>query len=212
MPCAAPRQRSASTERCTSFSTSTGHGNERCSRLRERHALPAAELRRQRQPPGSGIDDAGRADPDRLSLVRIDLRPPRAPSAAAARTSSSSASAIRASRRALTRRRSVATHVAVQVGDQDEQLVGADVDAEHVAEIGTEPEQARRGPGRRGSAGRRRALSTTSRLEQDSRRRSLTVGFESPIDLRQLGARDRPVARGSRAEPAAELIRRRSCG
>ena len=47
-------------------------GEGRLQAAREPDPLPAAELRRERDPARHGVDDAGRADTDRLQAAPVD--------------------------------------------------------------------------------------------------------------------------------------------
>jgi len=129
---------------------------------REPDSFPAGELRRERDATVSRIDDAWSPDRDRLQARArnaglIERSPRRRP---------------RLRENDLRSRAPVglsafgADDAAVQIGDEREDLVRADVDAEDVAEVGTEGEDPGAGPGSSRSAIRGRLAHVPSLDEE----------------------------------------------
>ena len=134
------------TERCTSLSTSTEHGNAGSSRLASR--IPS-------QPPSWGAS---------VTLPDTGSTTPGVPTPTACRLPRSTAGGrkdlVRRGRDEIeegirvlpvafapVRRRTAPSTSPVEVGDDHQHLVGADVDAEHVAQVAAKAEQTGARPG-----------------------------------------------------------------
>ena len=181
-------------ERCTSLSTSTEQGT-RLSRLASR-SLPTAELGRQRHSARYRIDDARRADTDRPLQAAPVHRGGRQDSSVAAPNLEKSS--LRSAMRSVGVGR--ADHLARQIGDDDQDLVRADVDPEHVAQVAAEAEQ--RAPARAWPSGVQAG---------DSFRH--IPGREQKLHRAVDGRLDRPVALANSAReigPSARIVRRRA--
>ena len=107
-------------------------GEHRLQPAREPDPLPAAELGRQRDPARYGVDDAWRADADRLQAAPVDRGTRRGLRPSRHRRDSRRVSAVCRSLRARPAADG-SDHLAREVGDDDQHLVRADVDAEHMA-------------------------------------------------------------------------------
>ena len=117
-----------------------GAGKRRLQPAGEPDPLPAAELRRQGDPAGRRVDDAGRADADRLQTAPLDSRGGkdlvgRVADEVEQRVGGLPLESARPST-------NDAEHLAREVGRDDQHLVRADVDAEHMTQIAAEAEEA----------------------------------------------------------------------
>ena len=206
MPCAEPRQRSPRTERCTSLSTSTEQGNAGSSRLASRIPSQPPSWGASVTLPDTGSTTPGVPTPTACRLLRSTAAVARTSSVACADEIEESVGGLPIARARPASDR--ADHLAREVGDHDQHLVGADVDAEHMAQVAAEAEQAGARPGTP-----RRGVETGDAFRQVP---GLEQKLHRAVDGRlgeaghpgQLRAGDRPVgadrAQHSRRVEAAE--------
>ena len=173
------------------MSTSTEQGNDGSSRRGESDALPPAELGCQRDPARHRVDDARRTDTHGLQAAPLD---PGGGEDLLRRGGHEIEELVGGLPLAGTRPASdSAEHLAREVGNDHQHLVGADVDAEHVAEVAAEAEQTgtrTRAPRHGVEAGD--AFRQIPGLEQELHR-AVDRWFGEAGHPGQLGAGDGPV-------------------